>query len=134
MVGIISSLLLFFRWKPAFIVPLRFLAATAVWPVIAMLTMVLGLGFGPSIAFANLLLDVTAETTPLGEWKVHQFGILQDADAVSSGTEIRHSMIYDDVRVHNKIGDWIEESADNAQRTSASEVDIDINGVYLETT
>ena len=134
LLGIVSLFLLIFGWKPFYIDILRVLAAAVIWPVVAVLMLVLTPVFGPSIAGANILLDVTAETTPLGAWTVHLFGIGSDDKGSNSGTEMQHSLIYDDEDVHKLIGDWIEESADNAQRTSASEVDIDINGVYLETT
>ena len=53
--------------------PLRILVAFLTWPTIVILSLFLVLPFGIDVALANILLDVTAETTPTGSWTVHMF-------------------------------------------------------------
>jgi hypothetical protein len=46
------------------------LVSVLVWPAIVLLSVLL-IPFGREVAKANILMDVTAETTPVGSWTVH---------------------------------------------------------------
>jgi hypothetical protein len=65
------------------------------------------LGMGIAVA---LLVEVTAEPVPLGEWTVTQLG--HDIAGVQPSHGLRHS-IYEDLRVHRRLIDWIEWSENN---------------------
>jgi hypothetical protein len=81
--------------------------------VIVLLSITL-LPLGRQVALSNVLLDVTAETTPPGNWQIHLLTPAEEVDDAeqSEATEaLRHS-IYEDPRTHDMIARWIEEKLD----------------------
>jgi hypothetical protein len=88
---------------------LRFVVSLMVWPMILLLSVFLFLPFGWRIALANVLLDVTAETTPVGSsWNVHL--VLPESkeprDEIHN-IPLMHSIIYENPSVHKIVCDWI---------------------------
>ena len=82
------------------------LASSVVWPVIVLLSILL-LPFGREVAMANILLDVTAETTPVGSWTVHlvEPPTIQELD--KDILPLLHSVVYESPRVLTVLGQWI---------------------------
>jgi hypothetical protein len=68
--------------------------------------------YGWQLAVANLEVDVSAEATPPGDWRVvtlagaHAFG---DDGAAT----LTHSALYDDERAIERIGDWVQSILDD---------------------
>jgi len=87
-----------------------FLVGGVLLGVILLLSITL-LPFGRQVALSNVLLDVTAETTPPGDWEMHLLTPAEHVDGtgqMAAADPLRHS-IYEDPRTHEIIGDWIEE-------------------------
>jgi hypothetical protein len=81
-------------------------AAGAVLLPVMIVVSVLLVPFGTGLAFASMFLDVTAETTPIGEWTVHQ---LPPRVAVDANVPLSHSGVYANPDAVSKICEWIEE-------------------------
>ncbi|HSK29333.1 MAG TPA: hypothetical protein VLA17_05165, partial [Candidatus Limnocylindria bacterium] len=66
------------------------------------------LPFGWQVALSNILLDITAETTPPGTWEVNQ--IVPTHGQVQAGhvKPLQHSVVYDDPDSLALICDWME--------------------------
>jgi hypothetical protein len=61
-----------FSWPKQLIVTyFASVLATMTWLLIPVLSMLLVLPFGWQVALANLLLNVTVESTPIGSWEIH---------------------------------------------------------------
>ena len=99
---------------------LRFVISLMVWPMILLLSVFLFLPFGWRIALANVLLDVTAETTPVGSsWNVH----LVLPESKEPGDEIHniplmHSIIYENPSVLKIVCDWIAKGREDQSASS----------------
>jgi hypothetical protein len=79
-------------------------AAGAVLLPVVVVVSVLLVPFGIGFAFASLFLDVTAETTPIGEWTVHQ---LAPRLAVDANVPLSHSGVYANPDAVSVIHKWI---------------------------
>jgi hypothetical protein len=94
--------------KPAgvVIVP-RLLVAALIWPLVLWLALLLWLPFGWQIAVGNILLDVTTETTPLGEWTVHHLDAPSAKELGHNAPGLTHSLVYQNPRAFDLIANWI---------------------------
>jgi len=99
---------------------LRLLVSLMVWPMILLLSVLL-LPFGWRIALANVLLDVTAETTPVGSsWNVH---LVLPESRDHPGDEMHsiplmHSIIYENPSVLKIVCDWIAKGQEDQSASS----------------
>jgi len=77
--------------------------------------MLLVLPFGWQVAFANILLDVTAESTPPGSWEIH---LIEPPTSEEIGGPVPPLMhkVYENPRVQTKLGQWIETRGSDAAR------------------
>ena len=88
---IVLSLVIAFVSAEYLTVFLKLLASAVLWPVVFILSLLL-LPFGWEIALANVILDVTAETTPPGSWRVY----LVEPNSRTDGQEsipLMHSVV-----------------------------------------
>jgi hypothetical protein len=94
----------------------RFLVSSLIWPMIFLLSIFQLPFFGWRIALANVLLDVTAETTPVGSsWIVH---LIEPPASRESGKDIpplMHSVIYENPLVLAIVCDWIAKGTQTQQ-------------------
>jgi hypothetical protein len=82
--------------------------AALIWLIIIpLLSLLLVLPFGWQVAFANILLDVTADTTPPGSWEIH---LIEPPTSEEVGAPVPPLMhwVYENPRVLRKLGEWIE--------------------------
>jgi hypothetical protein len=90
--------------------------AILIWLMIPVLSMLLVLPFGWQAAFANILLDVTAETTPPGSWEIHLIEPPTSEEIRGPVPPLMHK-VYENPRVQRKLGEWIEtRDSDAAKR------------------
>jgi pimeloyl-ACP methyl ester carboxylesterase len=89
-------------------VPLRVVVAAIAWPAILLLSLVLLLPFGWQVALANVLLDITAETTPPGSWRVHTIVPPTSRELDRDDVPLMHSVVYDNPLVLALVTEWIE--------------------------
>jgi len=111
--AILAAISFFFPSTAAGIVTLAplLLISILIWPMIVLLSVFL-LPFGWRIALANILLDVTAETTPLGSsWTVHVLPPPAKSE-LKDATPLMHSTVYDDPAALDIICDWIATRGD----------------------
>jgi pimeloyl-ACP methyl ester carboxylesterase len=103
---------------PGVTTPFRILVSFLTWPTIAILSLFLALPFGWEVALANILLDVTAETTPTGSWTVHMFPAPTAKELDTDAVPLMHSVVYENPRALAFIAKWIEpEQRGENQRT-----------------
>src|SRR5262245_25972053 len=90
------------------------LLAALTWLMIPLLS-ILMLAFGWQAAIANILLDVTAETTPPGSWEIH---LIEPPTSEELGVPVPPLMhsVYENPRVHRKLSEWIETLAQARQK------------------
>jgi hypothetical protein len=69
---------------------------------------VLLLPFGREIAKANIRLDVTAETTPVGSWTVHLVEPPTIKDLHRDTLPLMHSVAYENPEVLKVLSDWVK--------------------------
>jgi hypothetical protein len=93
-------------------IPARLAVAVLTWPIILLLSLFLVIPFGWEVAVANVLLDVSAEATPLGAWTVHTVAPLTSGEIDSDEIPLVHSAIYDNPHVIALISDWIRTRAE----------------------
>lgn len=93
-------------------VPARLAVAVLTWPIILLLSLFLIIPFGWEVAVANVLLDVSAEATPLGSWTVHTVAPLTSVELDTDDIPLVHSAIYDNPQVIALIGDWMRTRAE----------------------
>jgi hypothetical protein len=86
------------------------LASALMWPVIVLLSVPL-LFFGWEVARANILLDVTAETTPTGAWTVHLVEPPTTEELGKDVPPLMHSVVYENPHVLRLLCDWIAEGS-----------------------
>jgi len=82
--------------------------AALIWLIIIpLLSLLLVLPFGWQVAFANILLDVTADTTPPGSWEIH---LIEPPTSKEVGAPVPPLMhkVYENPRAQRKLGEWIE--------------------------
>ena len=94
-------------WEREAMAPLEFFSYLVLSTIIFVLSLLL-LPFGRQIAAGNIFLDVTAETTPPGEWTVHQLGSSTAPGNPGELQPLQHSTVYDDADAIRLICDWIE--------------------------
>lgn len=92
---------------PGATAPFRILVSFLTWPTIVILSLFLVLPFGLDVAVANILLDVTAETTPPGSWTVHMFPAPTARELGRDDVPLMHSVVYENPRALAFIADWI---------------------------
>jgi hypothetical protein len=88
----------------------RMAAESVVWPIIFVLSIFL-LPLGWETAVANILLDITAETTPAGSWRIHLIEPPNREESGSDSFPLMHSVVYENPRVFQLIGDWIAQTS-----------------------
>jgi hypothetical protein len=106
-----GALYLFLGWADTTTVMFRLAASAVVWPVIGLLSVLL-LPFGKEMAMANILLDVTAETTPPGSWMVH---LIEPPTSKELGKDMRplmHCMVCENPRVLGLLSRWIAKGSE----------------------
>jgi hypothetical protein len=116
LIGVVSLLILIialalvipFEGVDSVIFAYRAMTSPLIWPAIFLLFVLL-LPFGWRVALSNILLDVTAETTPLGlSWTVHLIRSSEKRQAVEDRLPtLAHSSVYDDPLVLKVVCDWI---------------------------
>jgi hypothetical protein len=95
---------------------LGILLAAYTWLMIPLLSILMLLfGFGWQAAVANVLLDVTAETTPPGSWEIH---LMEPPTREEIGGPVPPLMhkVYENPRVQRKLSEWIETRASGAAK------------------
>jgi hypothetical protein len=102
----LEALLLVLGWVEVTTVFFRLAASAVVWPVIVLLSVLL-LPIGREVALANILLDVTAETTPPGSWMVHLMEPPTSEELGKDVLPLMHSVVYENSRVLEFVCDWI---------------------------
>jgi len=108
-VAALIILLLFVLWGNSVdsvtVIPLALLSMI-VWPVIVLLSVLL-LPFGWEVAVANILLDVTAETTPVGQWTVQLVEPPTRQELHKDTLPLMHSVAYESPKVLEALCAWI---------------------------
>jgi hypothetical protein len=85
----------------------RFAVSALIWPIMLLLSVFL-LPFGWRIALANVLLDVTAETTPIGRsWTVNLVEPPESNESGKGTQPLMHSIIYENPAALEIVCDWI---------------------------
>jgi hypothetical protein len=102
----VGALYLFLGWVDMTTVFFRLVASAVVWPVIGLLSVLL-LPFGKEIAMANILLDVTAETTPAGSWMVHLIEPPTSEELGKDTLPLMRCVVYENPRVLALLSHWI---------------------------
>jgi len=92
---------------PGVAAPFRILVSLLTWPTIAILSLFLWLPFGWEVALANILLDVTGETTPTGSWTVHMFQAPTARELGTDAVPLMHSVVYDNPHALAFIATWM---------------------------
>jgi hypothetical protein len=59
------------------------------------------------VALANILLDVTAETTPTGSWTVHMFQAPTARELGTNAVPLMHSVVYENPHALAFIAKWM---------------------------
>jgi len=90
--------------------PFLLLASAVMWPVILLLSVLL-LPFGWEVALANILLDVTAETTPTGSWTLYLVEPPTTGELGKDVLPLMHSVVYENPHVLRLLCDWIAEGS-----------------------
>jgi hypothetical protein len=98
--------------------PARLAVAVLTWPIILLLSLFLVIPFGWEVAVANVLLDASAEATPLGAWTVHTVAPLTSVEIDSDDIPLVHSAIYDNPQVIALISSWMRTRAELDPRTA----------------
>jgi len=88
--------------------PLRLVTSALLWPVIATLSILLVAPFGWQAAVANLFLDVTVDTTPVGSWEIHLVNPPTSEELGVPVPPLMH-MAYENPHVLRKLGEWINQ-------------------------
>jgi hypothetical protein len=87
--------------------PMQFLIGGLLFAIIIVLSIML-LPFGWQVALSNILLDITAETTPPGTWEVNQIEPTHSQVQAGDVQPLQHSVVYDDPHSHTLICNWME--------------------------
>ena len=91
--------------------PFRLVTSALLWPVIGVLSILLIAPFGWQAAVANLFLDVTVDTTPVGSWEIH---LVNPPTSEELGVPVPPLMhkVYENPQALRKLGEWISERAE----------------------
>lgn len=93
------------------------------WPTIVLLSLFLLLPYGWEIAAGNILLDVTAEATPLSSgsqpWPVHLIDSASTSERDDRSSLLIHSQVYDNPAVITLVCNWI---ADRSAKATTAEI------------
>ena len=94
---------------------LGMVVAMLTWLIIPLLSLLLVLPFGWQAALANILLDVTAESTPPGSWEIH---LIEPPTSEEIGVPVPPLMhrVYENPRVHRILCAWIETRGSGATK------------------
>lgn len=111
--ALLEAVFLALGWAERAAFPFLLLASALIWPTTIVLSVLL-LGFGWEVALANVLLDVTAETTPTGSWKVHLLDPPTSAELGQGVFPLMHSVVYENPQALELLCHWIENSANTA--------------------
>jgi pimeloyl-ACP methyl ester carboxylesterase len=85
----------------------RFAVSALIWPIMLLLSVFL-LPFGWRVALANVLLDVTAETTPIGRsWTVNLVEPPENNERRERARPLMHSIVYENPAALEIVCDWI---------------------------
>jgi hypothetical protein len=105
-------------WIDVAAFPLQIVTGVVLFAAIVVLSATL-LPFGRQVALGNIVLDVTAETTPPGTWLVHQIGAALVGSVPDDAQPLQHSVVYEDPRSLSLICDWIGHCAPAARSAGA---------------
>ena len=94
-------------WTDVAAGPVQFMIGALLFTIIIILSITL-LPFGWQVALSNILLDITAETTPPGTWIVHQIEPMRSQVQAGDVQPLQHSVVYEDPHSLSLICDWIE--------------------------
>jgi pimeloyl-ACP methyl ester carboxylesterase len=97
----------FFVWLVVFTIGVASVHLTFI--AVPLLVRAHGGGFGEWSIFANWVVAIEARTEPAGGFRVESFRM------APAGKGLRHSRIYHDERVIERIGKWLEDSAQHQQ-------------------
>lgn len=75
-------------------------------PALVVIALAAAIAYGPRFALANLDLDISVESTPIGEYQLTLLSPSAAADPDHPGG-LLHSALYDDERASSLIGDFI---------------------------
>ena len=88
------------------------------WPMMVLLSLFLLPAYGWEIAAGNILLDVTAEATPLSlgsqPWLVHLIDSARSSELDERRSLLIHSQVYDDPAVITLVCGWIADRSAKA--------------------
>ena len=87
-------------------IPFRLLVSALLWPVVGLLSLLLVVPFGWQAAVANIFLDVTAETTPVGFWETHLIEPPTSEELGRPVVPLVH-MVYENPQVLRLVAEWI---------------------------
>jgi len=87
--------------------PVQFVINALLLAIIILLSITL-LPFGWQVALSNIVLDITAETTPPGRWEVNQIELSPRQVQAGDVQPLQHSVVYEDPRSLTLICDWME--------------------------
>lgn len=87
--------------------PVQFMIGALLSAIIILLSITL-LPFGWQVALSNILLDITAETTPPGTWEVNQIEPTHSQVQAGDVQPLQHSVVYDDPHSLTLICNWME--------------------------
>lgn len=104
---VVIPALLIMGWLEVVAMPGELLVGAMFTAVIVILSLML-LPFGWHVAVSNILLDVTAEPTPLGKWEVNQLASNGCQDQEMGDLSLQHSIVYDDPEALALICDWMD--------------------------
>ena len=94
-------------WTTLFLALLSVTLAILAIPLIAL---VLRVTFGRWVVLAGLFVEFSVETTPPGNWHIHQLDLCDAPEPdFTSPFGLAHSISYDDPRAHRIIAEWIRE-------------------------
>jgi hypothetical protein len=106
-IGWAGCLYLVFPWigPTGLALPVRFISGILLWPTMVALSLLMVLPFGWQVAVANLFLDVSVDSTPVGTWSMH----LVEA---ATSTELRRAspllvhQVYENPRAIDALVEW----------------------------
>jgi len=98
--------------------PIRLVVSALLWPTMIAVSLLMLFPFGWQAAVANLLLDVTTESTPVGDWDVH---LVEPTPSAALGATVPVLMhgVYENPRAHARVVSWIAERAAKVAEASA---------------
>ena len=90
-------------------------AEMLVVPLAFALAIALAVPLGPSLALYSFLLEMSAEATPLGTWKVSQYEpVLNASVSREAAPTLTHSRVYDQRNVLDDLTTWMKQCTAHA--------------------